>query len=134
MNFNGHYLIQNNISIPKIVINLYISYTLGPQLRNLNRNFTLGNCLFGSVKLTTNADLDKYKYSAYGIRFDSRSKFSLPNGTMEKNVIIFGVTTSSSVHDDNEGKDVSILAEGLTQGLDDATLTAEEKHSINFTQ
>ena len=25
MNFNGHYLIKNNISIPKKVINLYIS-------------------------------------------------------------------------------------------------------------
>ena len=33
MNFNGHCLIKNNISIPKKVINLYISYTLGPQLR-----------------------------------------------------------------------------------------------------
>ena len=29
MNFNGHCLIKNNISIPKKVINLYISYTLG---------------------------------------------------------------------------------------------------------
>ena len=50
--FNGHCLIKNNISIPKKVINLYISYTLDSQLRNLNTNFTLGNCLFGSVKLT----------------------------------------------------------------------------------
>ena len=35
MNFNGHCLIKN-ISIPKKVINLYISYILGRQL-NLNR-------------------------------------------------------------------------------------------------
>ena len=41
MNFNGHCLIKNNISIPKKVINLYISYTLGPQLKNLNTDFTL---------------------------------------------------------------------------------------------
>ena len=34
---------------------------LNPQLRNLNTNFTLGNCLFGYVKPTKNADLDKYK-------------------------------------------------------------------------
>ena len=59
MNFNGHCLKINNISIPQKVINLYISYTLGPQLRNLNTDFTLGNCLFGSVKLTKNADLHK---------------------------------------------------------------------------
>ena len=63
---------------PKKVINLYISYRLGPQLRDLNTDFTLGNCLFGSAKLTNNADLDKYKYSSYGIGFDSRSEFSLP--------------------------------------------------------
>ena len=31
MNFNGHCLIKNNISIPKKVINLYISYTLSSQ-------------------------------------------------------------------------------------------------------
>ena len=55
LNFNGHCLIKSNISIPKKVINLQISYTLGPQLRNLNTDFTLGNCLFGSVKLTKNA-------------------------------------------------------------------------------
>ena len=36
MNFNGHCLIKSNISIPKKVINLYISYALGPQLRNIN--------------------------------------------------------------------------------------------------
>ena len=84
MNFNGYCLIKSNISIPKKVINLYISYTLGPQLRNLNTDFTLGNFLFGSVKLTKNAALDKYKYSGYGIGFDSRSEFSLPDVTMGK--------------------------------------------------
>ena len=40
MNFNGHCLIKNNISILKKVINLYISYTLGSHLRNLNTDFT----------------------------------------------------------------------------------------------
>ena len=45
MNFNGHCLIKSNISIPKKVINLYISYTLCLQLRNLSTDFTLGNCL-----------------------------------------------------------------------------------------
>ena len=31
INFIRHCLIKNNISIPKKVINLYISYTLGPN-------------------------------------------------------------------------------------------------------
>ena len=30
VNFSGHCLIENNISIPKKVINLYISHTLNP--------------------------------------------------------------------------------------------------------
>ena len=59
MNFNGQFLVKNYIYIPKRVINLYISYTLGPQLRNLSTDITLGNCLFGPVKLIKNSDLDK---------------------------------------------------------------------------
>ena len=41
---------------------------------------------------------------------------------------------SSSVHIDNKGKDILILGEEPTQGLDETTLTAETKHPINFTQ
>ena len=41
---------------------------------------------------------------------------------------------SPSVHIDNKNKDILILGEGLTQGLDDTTLTAEAKYPINFTQ
>ena len=40
---------------------------------------------------------------------------------------------SSSVHVDSIGKDILILGEGTTQGLDDATLTTEAKYRINFT-
>ena len=38
---------------------------------------------------------------------------------------------SSSAYIDNKVKDISILGEGLTQGFDNSTLTAE---AINFTQ
>ena len=62
MNFNGHCLIKSN----------------------LNTDFTLGSCLFGSVKLTKNSDLDKYNYPGYGITFDSRSKFYLQMEAMER--------------------------------------------------
>ena len=41
---------------------------------------------------------------------------------------------TSSVHVDNKGKKIVILGEGPTQGLDDTTLTAEEKYPIHFTQ
>ena len=43
INFNGHCLIKNNISIPEKVISLYISYMLNPWLRNLNTDFTVKN-------------------------------------------------------------------------------------------
>ena len=102
INFNGHCLINNNISVPNKVVNLHISYILSPWLRNLKTGFTLNNCLFGSVNVTKNADLDKYMYSGYGIGFDSRSEFSLPDGSIEKNVITFGANMSSSVHIDNK--------------------------------
>ena len=41
---------------------------------------------------------------------------------------------SSSVHIDNKNKDIFILGEGPTQGLDDTTLTAEAQYSINFSR
>ena len=44
-------------------------------------DFTLGNSLFGAVKLTKNADFDKYKYSGYGIGFDAHGNFSLSDGS-----------------------------------------------------
>ena len=41
---------------------------------------------------------------------------------------------SSSVPMDNKNKDILILGEGPTQGLDDTTLTAHPKYHIHFTQ
>ena len=37
------------------------------------------------------------------------------------------------LHIDNQGKDILILGEGPTQGLDETTLTAEAIYPINFT-
>ena len=53
---------------------------------------------------------------------------------MGKNVTILRADMSSSVHVDNKNKDILILGEGPTQGLDGTTLTAEAKYPINFTQ
>ena len=71
--FNGYCLINNSISISKKLLNLYISYTLNPLLRNVNTGFTLNDSLFWSVKLTKNADSNKCKYSGYNIGFDCPS-------------------------------------------------------------
>ena len=88
-----------------------LSYTLDSQLRNTNTDFTISNCLFGSVKLTKNADPVKYKYNGYGIGFDSRSEFSFTDGRTGRYVIIFGTEINSSVHVDNKGKDILIFVE-----------------------
>ena len=88
MSFNRHCLIKNDVSIPKKEINLYISYTLGPQLRNLNTFFTLANCLFGSVKLTKNVDLDKYKYTGYRIGFGPHSEFLFADRSYGKMLLL----------------------------------------------
>ena len=66
--------------------------------------------------MTKNADIDKYGYSAYGIRFDRKSSFTFPGGGMGKNVLIFGADMSSSAHIDNKKKDILVLGKGPTQG------------------
>ena len=76
--------------------------------KKLNINFTLDNSLFGSVKLTKNADSNKCKYGGTGIGFDSFLEFLLKVGSMGRNVIIFGADMSLSVKNDNKEKDDSI--------------------------
>ena len=76
--------------------------------------------------------MDNYVYSGYGIGLDLHSEFSLADGSLGKNVIIFEVDMSSSVHIVNKNKDNSFLGEGPTHGSDDTTLTAEAQYSINF--
>ena len=42
-----------------------------------------------------NADPDQFVYTGYGIGFNLRSEFSLLDGSMGKNAIIFGADMSS---------------------------------------
>ena len=61
------------------IINISIVYKI--SVSDFNKNYqTLENCLFRAFKLTENADIDKYKYSAYGPGFDRRKTFSCPSG------------------------------------------------------
>ena len=48
--------------------------------------------MFGAVIVTESADIDKYKYSRYGIGFDRFS--SHPSGETGRNVINLGVDIS----------------------------------------
>ena len=53
----------------KKVVNIYLVYEI-MNFYGTNNYLTLTNSLFGAIKLTENADIDKYKYSGYGIGFN----------------------------------------------------------------
>ena len=72
--------------------------------------------------MTKNADIDKYRYSGYGIGFDRRSSFSF-SGSGFCQMHFFGADMSSSAHIDNKKKDILVLGIGPTQELEH-TLTA----------
>ena len=112
-------------------VNVYIVYELDASSSNVSDS-KLKNCLFGAVILTKNADINKYEYSGYGIRFDRRSSFSFPGGGFGQNVLIFGVDMSSSAHIGNKKKDILVLGKRPTQVLEH-TLTAEKMYSTIFT-
>ena len=123
---------QNKITYThKAIENIYIVYELGVS-GYFNNDPTAKNSLFGAVRLAKNADIEKYHYSGYGIGFDRRSSFSFQGGGFGQNVIIFGADMRSSIHIDNEKKNILILRKGPTQGLKH-TLTAEKTYLINFT-
>ena len=65
--FNGSFINRLPPTMPhKNVVNIYIVYEITSDYKDINYP-TLENCLFGSVKLTKNADIDKYRYFGYGI-------------------------------------------------------------------
>ena len=65
------------------VVNIYIAYELA-AFSSYNSDPTIKNCLFGAVTLTKNADIEKYKYSGYGIGFDRTSSFLFPSMDLVK--------------------------------------------------
>ena len=123
--FTGSCLKQSKFTFThKKIVNIYIVYELGASTSH-SSDPTIKNCLFGGVTLTKNADIEKYKYSGYGIGFNRRSSFSFPNGGFGQNILFFGTDMSSSIHIDNKKKDILVLGKGPTQGLE-STLTAEK--------
>ena len=115
----------------KKIVKIYIVYKINKNY-NMNSYPKLENSLFAAVSLTKNDDIEKYKYSGYGIGFDKKGFFSVGNG-VGRNVIIFGVDMSSSSHIDKRKKVILILGKSPTQVLEH-TLTAEKMYSINFTK
>ena len=132
LKFSGGCLKQHELSYAhEKTVNIYIFYELGAS-SSFNDDPTLKSSLFGAVRITKNANIDKYQCSVYGIGFDRKSSFSLQGGRFGQNIIIFGPDMSFSVHVDNKKKDILIIGKGPTQVLEH-TLTAEKMYSTNFT-
>ena len=108
------------------IVNIHTVYEISKKI-NINEYPIVEDCLFGSVSLTKNADIDKCKYSGYGIGFDRHGSFSFPGIGLGRNVRIFGVDMSSSVHIDNKKKDILILDKGSAKRL-------EKMYLINFAE
>ena len=116
--FNGIYLKQDKITYTHgKIVKIYIVYEISTNF-NIIQHFhsysTLDNCLFGAVSLAKKADVDRYKYSRYGIGFDRHGFFSHPSGGTGRNVIIFGVDMSLSTKIDNRKKYILLIGKGPT--------------------
>ena len=126
LKFNESILRQKSSTSLGLIANYYIVYRLSPRTNSFS--IVLENCLFGKIKMTKNANTNKYKYQGHGIGFDSTGTFTHPDGWVGKNVIIFGVDMTNSKHANNKIKDVLVLGLGLIQKIDDTTIYAENTH------
>ena len=111
--FKGSSLKKPRNFYPSKYNNFFQVYELDTWSIYLNSDFTLKDCLFGGAKLAKNADPDKYVYTVCGIGFDSCSEFSLPDGSVDENVIIFEIDMSSYMHIHHKKKDILNMAKVL---------------------
>ena len=114
--FNGSCLKQSKITyIHAAIVNMYIVYKLSSNLNNFD--LVLENCLLGAVKLTKMLILISTNIHDMVLDLMHVEVFFFPSSGQSENVIIFGADTSSSVHTNNEKKDLLILGKGITQGF-----------------
>ena len=140
--FNGNYFERDPITIPNNVINIYVVYKLDPISSTRNTDYTIQNALFGAMKITKNTDSSKNNYKEYGLYFDEggefghtvkQGNFNFNRTTNAKNVIIFGVDMSSSVHATNRVNNIYVMSKGFIEGINDTTIYAEKLFHSNFT-
>ena len=93
------------------IVNIFIVYEHVAS-GFFNDDPTLKKSLFDTVRLTRNADFDKYQYSDYGVGFERKGSFWFSCIGFGQNIIIFRVEMSPSVHVDNKRKYILILGFG----------------------
>ena len=124
---------KENIIKSGSIVNIYIVYSLSQKTINSDNVFK--KCLFGATRVTKpgdTTDSDKYIYSGCDLGFDRTSQFTHPQGRMAKNIIIFRVNSSNSVHATNKTQNILTLGHGLTQKVDNTTIYAEKMYSPDF--
>ena len=139
----GNHFQQNNVIIPNNndVINIYVFYKLDPISSTRNTDYTIQNALFDAMKITENTDSSKNNYIGYGLCFDEGSEFghtvrqgNFDRTTNAKNVIIFGVDMSSSIHATNRANNIYAMGKDFIQGINDTTIYAEKLFHNNYTE
>ena len=127
LKLNGRCLIkQNKSTFNRKILNVYIVYELDSNSNDFDP--TLQNYLFGTVTLTKNSDIDKYKYSRYGIGFDSKGSF------LHFKCYFFGADMSSFTHTNNKTRNILVLGRDFIKGVDGTIIYAEKMYSINFSE
>ena len=132
----GSHFRQNTVIVTpnkNNVINIYVVYKLDPIASSRDDTFTLQNALFGAMQITKNGDTSKYNYKGYGICFDEGGTFGhttseggFAHNTNARNVLIFGVDMSFSVHAANRSNHIYVMCTKFVQGINDTTIYAEK--------
>ena len=139
----GNHFQQNNAIIlnNNNVINVCVVYKLDPISSTRNTDYTIQNALFDAMKITKNTDSSKNKYTRYGSCFDEGGELehTVRQGNFDrtanaKNVIIFGVDMSSSIHATNRANNIYVMDKDCIQGIHDTTIYAEKLFHNNFTE
>ena len=145
---SGNHFQQNNriiTTINKVIsilsVNIYVVYKLDPISSTRNTGYTIQNVLFGAMKITKNTNSSKNNYTGYGLCFDEGGEFghtvkqgNFNRTTNAKNVIIFGVDMSSSVHATNRANNIYVMGKEFIRGISDTTIYAEKLFHNNFTK
>ena len=115
------------------IVNIYIAYSLAQKIISSNNIFK--NSLFGAIKVTkpnNTTDPEKCVYSGYGISVDHTGQFTHSDGTQARNVIIFGLDSSNSIHATNKTPSILVLGHGLIHKINNMAIYAEKMYLPNF--
>ena len=133
---------QNKVIIPNNdnVINICGVHEIQPISSSRDTTFTIQNALVGAMQITQDATGNsKNNYKGYRICFDERSQFGhtitedgRAHTTNGRNVLMFGVDMSFSVHATNRANSIYVMGDGHRQDIHDTTLYVEKNYWRNF--